>query len=124
MGQAEEFFTSLDGRHDEPTLRHLSGTIRFDLERDDAKVDSWLVKLDDGDVAVSRKKAKADCVAIMSSGLFESSIRGEVNAIAAALRGDMEIEGQPALLLAFQRLFPGPPTNGLDRATTIGAGNE
>ena len=33
---------------------------------------------------------------------------GEVNAMAAILRGAITVEGDPALLLMFQRLLPGP----------------
>jgi putative sterol carrier protein len=106
MADASQFFQGLVGR-DEPVLRHLSGTVRFDL-RQDGGFDHWFVAVDDGDVAISRRNAKADCVARMDADLFDALIRGEVNAISAAFRGDIEIEGQPALLLAFQRLFPGP----------------
>jgi putative sterol carrier protein len=44
----------------------------------------------------------------MAEPLFEAIARGDANAFAAALRGEIEIEGDAALLLAFQRLFPGP----------------
>jgi SCP-2 sterol transfer family len=120
MGAARQFFETLDGRGDEPALRNLSGTLRFDLRRDKA-VESWFVKVGDGKVTVKRDKAKADAVARLDSDLFEAMLRGEVNAISAALRGDMEIEGEPALLLAFQRLFPGPPSDRRDRAGAMGA---
>jgi putative sterol carrier protein len=115
MGATREFFETLDTRRDDPALRNLSGTLRFDL-RGDKAVDSWFVKVGDGKVTAKRGKAKADCLATMDSDLFEALVRGEVNAISAALRGDVEIEGQPALLLAFQRLFPGPPSDRRDRA--------
>jgi len=107
MADASQFFQGLVGR-DKPLLRHLSGTVRFDL-RQDGRLDHWFVAVDDGDVAISRRNAKADCVARMDADLFDALIRGEVNAVSATFRGDIEIEGQPALLLAFQRLFPGPP---------------
>jgi putative sterol carrier protein len=100
------FFQGLVGR-DEPLLQHLSGTVRFDLRHDDG-VDRWFVAVDHGDVEISHRNAKADCVARMDADLFDALTRGEVNAISAAFRGDIEIEGQPAMLLAFQRLFPGP----------------
>lgn len=107
---AHEFFASLQRGVDQPALRHLNGNIRFDLEGDKA-VESWLVTMDDGHVAVSRRKAGADCIAAMDAGLFAELVHGEANAVAAFLRGDIEIEGQSALLLAFQRLFPGPPSD-------------
>jgi hypothetical protein len=40
--------------------------------------------------------------------LFERVARGEANALAAALRGEIDVEGEPGLLMAFERLFPGP----------------
>jgi hypothetical protein len=36
-------------------------------------------------------------------------VTGETNALAAYLRGAVEVEGDPELLLRFQRIFPGPP---------------
>jgi putative sterol carrier protein len=108
MTSAAEFMEALESRRNEPALRHLSGTIRFDL-RHDGSIEPWLITIADGDVFVSRRKTKADCIAKMDKDLFEALMLGEVNAVAAALRGEMEIQGEVALLLAFQRLFPGPP---------------
>jgi putative sterol carrier protein len=99
---------SLPSRGDDPVLHQLSGTIRFDL-RDGKAVESWFLQLDKGDVKVSRRKAKADCVAAMETELCDALVTGGTNGFAAALRGDIELEGEVALLLEFQRLFPGPP---------------
>jgi putative sterol carrier protein len=99
---------SLSSRGDDPVLRQLSGTIRFDL-RDGKSVESWFLELDKGDVKVSNRKAKADCVAAMDTELCDALVTGGTNGFAAALRGDIELEGEVALLLEFQRLFPGPP---------------
>jgi putative sterol carrier protein len=60
-------------------------------------------------VKVSRRKAKADCVASSERALFDAVASGQANAFAAALRGEIDLEGEVALLLEFQRLFPGPP---------------
>ena len=120
MDATEGFFEALDGRDDEPALRHLTGTVRFDLRRNGG-VDSWMVTLTDGRVDVSRGHAESDCVATMTKSLFEALTRGEANAIAAALRGEVELEGQPALVLAFQRLFPGPASDTRARSEMIGA---
>jgi putative sterol carrier protein len=89
-------------------LRQLAGTIRFDLQRGDS-TERWTLALRNGDVSISHRKGKADCVATLDARLFEALAKGEANAFTAALRGDIELEGQPALLLEFQRLFPGPP---------------
>jgi hypothetical protein len=42
-------------------------------------------------------------------GLFERIITGEANALTAALRGRLRIEGDPRLLVAIKSLLPGPP---------------
>jgi predicted lipid carrier protein YhbT len=110
MAAAVEFLRGLVDR-EEPLLRALPGTLRFDL-RGDGTVDRWFVSVEDGSFSVSRRNAKADCVARMDVGLADALARGEANAVSATLRGDIEIEGDMALLLAFQRLFPGPPDAG------------
>jgi putative sterol carrier protein len=40
--------------------------------------------------------------------LFGRMASGKVNAFAAVLRGAITIEGDPRLLVLFQRLLPGP----------------
>jgi putative sterol carrier protein len=102
-----EFFEDLAARRHEPLLRSVSGTLRFDLSRRDG-MEHWYVRISDGDLSVSRRRTKADCVLSVDGALFDRMVSGEVNAVAAALRGDIAIEGQPALALVFQRLFPGP----------------
>jgi putative sterol carrier protein len=109
LSATSEFLESLPSRGDDPVLHQLSGTIRFDL-RDGKTVESWFLQLDKGDVKVSHRKAKADCVAAMDTELCDALVTGETNGFAAALRGDIELEGEVALLLEFQRLFPGPPS--------------
>jgi len=103
-----DFLESLPSRGDDPVLHQLSGTIRFDL-RDGNSVESWFLELDHGEVKVSHKKGKADCVASSERELFDAIASGRANAFAAALRGEIDLEGEAALLLEFQRLFPGPP---------------
>jgi putative sterol carrier protein len=72
-------------------------------------LEHWFVRVTRGDVAVSHRRAKADCVVTMDGSLFERIVTGEANAVAAVLRGEVAVEGQPGIVLAFQRLFPGPP---------------
>jgi putative sterol carrier protein len=67
------------------------------------------VAIEKGDLTVSRKRARADCVARADAELFEAIVKGEMNPMAALLRGSMHVEGDPELLVLFQRLFPGPP---------------
>jgi glycogen debranching enzyme len=44
-----------------------------------------------------------------SKDLFEGMVTGRVNAMAGALRGVVSLEGDPTLLVLFQRALPGPP---------------
>jgi putative sterol carrier protein len=107
-----EFFQGLATRGHEPVLAKATGTLRFDLRDGGARAERWLITIDKGDVAVSHKNAKADCVVRADRALFEGIASGESNAMAAFLRGAVEIDGDRGLLLAFQRAFPGPPRKG------------
>jgi putative sterol carrier protein len=103
-----EFFHRLEARGHDPRLEKVTATLRFDL-RNGKRTARWLVAIDKGDVAVSHKNVKADCVVRTESAVFDGIASGEVNAFAAALRGAMGIEGNPEVLVIFQRLFPEPP---------------
>jgi putative sterol carrier protein len=102
------FFDELASRGHEPLLEKATGTLRIDLT-DGRRSARWLVAITKGDVAVSRQNRRADCVARADRTVFEGIVKGEVNAMAAALRGAISVEGDPQLLVQFQRLFPGPP---------------
>jgi putative sterol carrier protein len=106
-----DFFDQLARRGHEPLLQRASGTLRFDLQHG-AETDHWLVAIDRGDLAVSRKKVRADCVVRTDRDLFESIAGGQVNVVAAYLRGVVAIEGDLELAVLFQRVFPGPPRSG------------
>jgi predicted lipid carrier protein YhbT len=103
-----EFFKELADRGHEPLWGKLRGTVRFDL-RDGQQTDHWLVQMDSGDVTVSRAERAADCTIRAEKALFERLVRGEANAVAAVLRGAIVCTGDVELLLAIQRVFPGPP---------------
>lgn len=104
----EAFFAELGGRGHEPLLTNASGTMRFDLH-DGKKVDHWFVSVTKGDITVSRRNVKADCLLSGDKALFERVATGKTNAMAALLRGALDAEGDVELLVLFQRLFPGPP---------------
>jgi putative sterol carrier protein len=106
-----DFFDQLARRGHEPLLQRASGTLRFDLQHG-SETDHWLVAIDRGDLAVSRKKVRADCVVRTDRDLFESIAGGQVNVVAAYLRGVVAIEGDLELAVLFQRVFPGPPRSG------------
>ena len=102
-----EFFRGLAERGREPLLQNVSGTLRFDLT-DGERVEHWYLTIENGDVAVSHQEAEADAVVRTAKVLFEGMTAGRVNAMAAVLRGALVPRGNLALLVSFQRLFPGP----------------
>ncbi len=104
----EGFFDDLAHRGHEPLLRRAKGSLRIDLE-DGTGTQRWFVTIEEGDVGVSHRNAKADCVVRTSEEVFAGMVAGRVNAMAATLRGVLSIEGDPTLLVLFQRVFPGPP---------------
>ena len=102
-----EFFDELGRREHEPMLRKATGTLRFDLV-DGPSTEHWFVAVKKGDVSVSRANNKADCILTTDRPLFDAIVRGEKNAMAAVLRGEIRVEGDPELLVLFQRVFAGP----------------
>jgi len=103
-----EFFDGLAARGHEPLLENASGSIRFDLTGG-KNVDHWVVKLKKGAVAVSQKDGKADATVSSDRAFFDRLIQGRENAMAATLRGVLNVKGDLGLVLTFQRIFPGPP---------------
>jgi putative sterol carrier protein len=101
------FFEALGAIGHSPLLSKASGTIRFDLTQG-KKTERWLVTIKRGDVSVSRRNLKADCVIRCDKALFHRLAEGEENAMAALLRGAIELEGDPGLVVLVQRLLPGP----------------
>ena len=104
-----DFFEALAARGEEPLLRRTSGTIRFDLLGEDAQFAHWFVTIKRGTVTISRESGPADCVVACRRELFDRLVGGTANAMASALRGVMDGQGDLSLMILFQRLFPGPP---------------
>jgi len=102
-----EFFAELDRRGHEPLLEYARGSARFDVT-DGKQTDRWLLTIEKGDLAVSRKNAAADCVVRVDRAAFERAVKGKFNLMAAALRGEFTIGGDLRLLVLLQRLFPRP----------------
>jgi putative sterol carrier protein len=103
-----EFFARLGERGREPLLKNATGTLRLELAHG-KRTERWFVALDKGEITVSRKNAAADSVVRCTKALFDRMVTGEANAMAATLRGEIDGEGDLALVLLFQRLLPGPP---------------
>ncbi len=104
-GPTTAFFQDLGRRGHEPLLEQATGTIRFDLV-DGARTERWLVTLERGDVSVSRRNTRADCVVRARKALLDAIVSGDVNGFAAYLRGELTVEGQAQLLVLIQRVFP------------------
>ncbi|MGR6321701.1 SCP2 sterol-binding domain-containing protein [Micromonospora soli] len=102
------FFEDLDRRGYEPLLAKTAGTLRFDLH-EGAHTTHWLLKIDRGNLQVRQQDQEADTVVGTEPRLFGELARGEENAIAALLRGDMTVSGDLRLVLQVERLFPSPP---------------
>jgi hypothetical protein len=105
------FFRGLHGH--EPALTDITAAIRFDVA-DDTGSRSWRLTIDHGDLGVSPDTADADCVMAATEAVFGALAGGRTNAMAAVLRGEVAVSGDPELLVAVQRLFPGSrqPTGG------------
>ena len=103
------FFRRLETRGHEPVLKRATGTLRFDLTDGGKQTARWVIAIEKGNVVVSHKNTKADCVVRAERTLFDRIASGKENAMAAVLRGALNIEGDPALLVWFQRLLPSPP---------------
>ena len=107
VNATSQFFEELGQRGHEPLLQKTRGTLQVDLVNG-KETEHWLVSVDKGDIEVSHRDGKADCTMRTRRELFDGLARGEVNAMAAMLRGTLGVEGDFELLILFQRLFPGP----------------
>jgi putative sterol carrier protein len=101
-----DFFNTLRRRGHEPFLRNTTGTVRFDLSGGD-RVETWYLTVTSGDIAVSNSKADADAVVSCDRALMNGMLVGEINAMAAALRGVIVPQGDLGLVLSVARLFRG-----------------
>jgi hypothetical protein len=106
---ANELFERLGSVGHLPVLKQASGTMLLELVGG-KRTERWRVTVDKGDVDVSRGNGPTDCVLRADRKLFGGLTTGKVNAFAAVLRGAVTIEGDPRLLVLFQRLLPGPPS--------------
>ncbi len=109
MTATEELLEQITG-DPQPLLRGVSGSLRFDVVDGDATTHTYIT-IDHGSVTATDEDAPADVVARLPKHLFDDIRAGRANAVAATLRGEIAIEGNPRLLNIFQRLFPGPEGN-------------
>ena len=102
------FFQQLQRHSHQPALSRLTGTFRFDVQDGSRHTVHWRVTVDKGDVAVSKDNAAADCIVRADKAVLEDVLTGRKNAMAALLRGALEVSGEPGMMILFQRILPGP----------------
>jgi hypothetical protein len=115
------FFEDLGRRGHDPRVARLSGSTRFEVVGDDDHSQSWVVAVDKGRVTVSGDGGTATCVMRASRESYDRLAQGRLNLMAAALSGEITIEGDPRVLVLFQRLFPRPSDTPAGRATARAA---
>jgi putative sterol carrier protein len=114
-----EFFKELNRRHTDPTLKGVDVRIRFDVT-DDGAVRHWLVAIRDGVIEASPGEGEADCVIGTDRRVTDAIVEGRVNPMAALLRGQLDVAGNPDLLILVKRLFPTLPPAQRQKVTTGG----
>jgi SCP-2 sterol transfer family len=102
-----DFFRQLEEHGPHPVLQRTSGTIRIDLDRDGG-TEHWRLGVHRGAVTLSRGAGPADVVIAGTGRAFDEVASGRANGMASMLRGELAYEGDPGLLVRFQRLFPSP----------------
>jgi len=106
-GRTSAFFERLAQREYDPMLRNAVGTARFEIADKDS-TERWLVTIDKGALSVSRKNAKAETIVRGDRKTFDKAAAGRLNVMAAVLRGEIVISGDPRFLVQLQRLIPRP----------------
>jgi predicted lipid carrier protein YhbT len=104
---AARFFDSLGSRGHEPLLETMNGSLRFDVT-DGIRTERWHVQVRSGDVTVRQEEAIADVVVRVDHDVLLTIISGQLDALAAFLRGELSIDGDVALFISFHRVFPAP----------------
>jgi hypothetical protein len=103
----DNFFEELGRRGHEPRLRRIVATVRFNIS-EGKRTSHWRVEIARGDIRVSRDSAKGCCGICADRALFDGIVTGQVNAIAAMLRGALWVDGDRETWVLVQRLLPGP----------------
>jgi len=102
-----EFFEKLQATP-HSLLHDIDATLRIDIEQN-GESQRWHVTIDHGRITVTQRNAPADATMRTDPALFDQIITGEANALTAALRGRLRIDGDARMLVTFKRLLPGPP---------------
>ena len=115
-----DFFEGLRRRGTDPAFNDLTATFRIDLA--DGAPATWLVSIVGGEVRVSRGAGPADCAIVVERKLFDGMASGAVNPMAAVLRGELVVSGDPGLLVRLLRLFPEPHAAPVRHPVTVERG--
>ena len=118
---APRFMGLLGHRTHIPSLEATSGTIRFDLQHGQ-DVAHWYVRIKKGDVEVYQSDDEADCIVSGQASVLAAVASGRMNAMAAVLRGAIQVQGKAILIGQLQRLFPGPSCDDRGQPVTAGGG--
>ncbi len=92
------FFDELAGRGHDERVRGATGTIRIEAGKG-ARARGWNVELSKGDITVSQKRAAADCTVRADEATTAGIFTGRINPTAALLRGAVELDGNPRMLI-------------------------
>jgi putative sterol carrier protein len=103
-----EFFDDLSRRGHEPLLKRVRATVRFDITDGD-RTEHRLIRIDHGDIRTAVSDEPADCVIIAGRAVCDDVVSGRTSGLAALLRGEAAVEGDPELMVLMQRLFPREP---------------
>ena len=101
----DAFFDRLGQGQSVEVLGATRGSIRFDL-RDGRRTAHWRVELGRNGTTVSRSGDPADCIVKVDQAVFDDLVEGRQSPMPALLRGLVAVEGDPELLVRFQRVFP------------------
>ena len=107
---AQALFEHIASRDHQPLLNNTVGRLRIDLT-EGGTTEHLFIIVDKGVVDISHRRARAEAALHCPRALFNQMAEGNVNALAAILRGELNVEGDLSLLAAFSRLFPGPPAS-------------
>jgi len=100
----ERFFAQLGTTTHIGLLEGTSGTVLAEI-KDGKQTEKLYVNIHHGDVTASRTGSAPDCVIRTNGATFDAILNGKLNAMAAMLRGLLEVEGNVGMLAAMQALF-------------------
>ncbi len=100
-----QFFAELEAQPALPGRQ--TGVLRIDLV-DGERTEHWYLDIRRGAVRVSHQGPAPDCTVSTDLDIFEAIVEGRMNAMAAVLRGVVQIEGRFPLLISVQSFMAGP----------------